>query len=58
MTGKSSFLIVEKSRTGNMIGKLRSEASTILCVGDSMARVMIGRISKSIRGINGQYAVS
>jgi hypothetical protein len=30
MTGKSSFLIVEKSRTGSMVGKLRNEASTIL----------------------------
>ena len=58
MTGKSSFLIVEKSRTGNMIGKLRSEESTILCVGDSMARVMIGKISKGIRNIDGQYAES
>jgi hypothetical protein len=51
MTGKSSFLIVEKSRTGNIIGKLRSEASTILWVGDSMARFMIGRMSKTVRDI-------
>jgi hypothetical protein len=53
MTGKRSFLIVEKSRTGSMIGRLRNAASTMLCVGDSIARVMIGRISKSVRGIQG-----
>lgn len=45
MTGKSSFLIVEKSSTGRTTGKLRREASTILWVGDSMPRRTIGRIS-------------
>lgn len=30
MTGNNSFLIVEKSRTGSRIGRLRNEASTIL----------------------------
>jgi len=45
MTGKSSFFIVEKSRTGRMVGKLRKEASTMLCVGDSIAKFMMGRMS-------------
>lgn len=37
-TGKSSFLIVLKSRIGRMVGKVLSAASTSGCVGDSMAR--------------------
>lgn len=45
MTGNNSFLIVEKSRIGRMIGKLRSAASTMVCVGDSMAKCMIGSMS-------------
>lgn len=47
ITGKTSFLIVEKSSTGRITGKLRREASTMLCVGDSMARKIMGRISVS-----------
>jgi hypothetical protein len=46
ITGNSSFLMVEKSRTGRMIGRLLSDASTILWVGDSIARCIIGRISR------------
>lgn len=46
MTGKSSFLIVEKSRIGRTIGKLRKAASTNPCVGDSMEIATIGKISK------------
>lgn len=45
ITGKSSFLMVLKSRTGRMIGRLRSAASTMECVGDSMASWIMGRIS-------------
>ena len=45
MTGNRSFLMVEKSRTGRITGKHRREASTILCVGDSMARRIMGRMS-------------
>lgn len=45
MTGNSSFLIVEKSRIGRIIGRLRRAASTMVCVGDSMAKCMIGSIS-------------
>ena len=48
MTGNSSFLIVEKSKTGRMTGKLRRAASTIVWVGDSIARCMIGRMSLSV----------
>lgn len=46
ITGKSSFLMVEKSRTGSTTGKLLNAASTIVWVGDSIARCIIGRISK------------
>jgi len=46
ITGKSSFLMVEKSNTGNIRGRLLNEASTMLCVGDSIAKCIIGRISK------------
>ncbi len=46
MTGNSSFLMVEKSNTGNIRGRLLNEASTILCVGDSIAKCIIGRISE------------
>lgn len=45
MMGNSSFLIVEKSSTGRMTGRLRKEASTIVWVGDSMARIIMGSIS-------------
>lgn len=45
MTGNRSFLMVEKSSTGRITGKLRREASTILWVGDSMASRIMGRIS-------------
>jgi len=48
MTGKSSFFIVEKSRTGRMVGRLRNEASTMLCVGDSIANCIMGRMSRKI----------
>ena len=48
MTGNSSFLIVEKSKTGRMTGKLRRAASTIVWVGDSIARCMIGSMSLSV----------
>ena len=45
MTGKSSFFIVEKSSTGKIAGRLRNEASTMLCVGDSIAKCIMGSIS-------------
>lgn len=45
ITGNNSFLIVEKSRTGRMVGRLLSDASTILCVDDSMARWIMGKMS-------------
>lgn len=45
MIGKSSFLMVEKSITGRITGKLLNEASTMLWVGDSIARCIIGRMS-------------
>lgn len=45
MTGKSSFLMVLKSRIGNAIGKLLRAESTSACVGDSMEMWIIGRIS-------------
>lgn len=51
MTGNRSFLMVEKSSTGRITGKLRREASTILCVGDSMARRIMGRMSVTESGI-------
>ena len=45
ITGKSSFLIVLKSSTGSTTGKLRRAASTIECVGHSIAANMTGSIS-------------
>lgn len=45
-TGNSSFFIVLKSSTGRITGRLRSAASTIEWVGDSIARCIIGRISR------------
>lgn len=46
ITGNNSFLIVLKSRTGRTTGKLRRAASTIECVGHSIAAIMTGSISK------------
>lgn len=46
MIGNSSFLMVLKSRTGKMTGKLRSEASINDGVGDSIAARMIGSTSR------------
>ncbi len=46
ITGNSSFLMVEKSRMGRMMGREWREASTMPWVGDSIARWMMGRISK------------
>ena len=43
--GKSSFLMVEKSRTGRMMGSMLRDLSTREWVGDSRARRMMGRIS-------------
>jgi len=51
ITGNSSFFIVEKSMTGSILGRLLSAASTILCVGDSMARWMIGRMSGNFQSV-------
>ena len=51
ITGNRSFFMVEKSSTGRITGRLRREASTILCVGDSMARRIMGRISVVRLGI-------
>lgn len=44
--GNSSFLIVLKSKTGNMTGRPRKAASTSEGVGDSMATKTIGRTSR------------
>ena len=44
-TGKSSFLMVLKSRIGRMAGILLNAASTIECVGHSIAAMIIGNIS-------------
>lgn len=48
MIGNNSFLMVEKSITGRITGRHRSEASTMLCVGDSIARCIMGRISVEV----------
>lgn len=45
MTGNSSFLMVLKSSTGRTVGKDLRPASTSGGVGDSMARMMMGRTS-------------
>lgn len=37
ITGKSSFLVVEKSRTGSIVGKVLRDTSMTECVGDSRA---------------------
>ena len=55
MMGNSSFLIVEKSSTGRMTGRLRKEASTIVWVGDSMARIIMGSISGTRLVIESKY---
>lgn len=47
-TGKSSFLMVLKSRTGRMDGSVRSAASTMECVGHSTAARTTGRISDKV----------
>ena len=54
ITGNNSFFMVLKSRTGRMTGKLRSAASTIEWVGDSMASWIIGRISAVVSMMNWQ----
>ena len=54
ITGNNSFFMVLKSRTGRMIGRLRSAASTIEWVGDSMASWMMGRISALVSMMNWQ----
>lgn len=51
ITGNSSFLIVLKSSIGSIMGKARSAASTIACVGDSMARTTRGRISTDLSAL-------
>lgn len=58
ITGNNSFLIVEKSRTGRMVGRLLSDASTMLCVGDSIARWIIGKMSKEKLAITDEIPLS
>lgn len=48
MIGNNSFFMVEKSITGSITGKHLNEASTMLCVGDSIARCMMGRMSAAV----------
>lgn len=48
MTGNSSFFIVLKSSTGSTTGRLRRAASTIECVGHSIAAIMTGSMSEEI----------
>ena len=43
--GKRSFFIVEKSRTGRMIGRVLRDLSTSEWVGDSSPRRMMGSMS-------------
>ena len=47
-TGKSSFLMVLKSRTGRTLGRHWSAAPTRTGVGDSRAAKMIGRMSSDV----------
>lgn len=51
MTGKSSFLMVLKSRIGKIAGSPRMATSTKAGVGDSTAVMRIGKISKTISTI-------
>lgn len=52
ITGNSSFLMVLKSRTGRITGRTLSAASTTAGVGDSMAVITIGRMSR--RGVSSE----
>ena len=47
-TGNNSFFMVLKSRTGSTEGSVRIDASTMECVGHSMAAIMTGRMSASL----------
>lgn len=47
-TGKSSFLMVLKSRTGRTLGRHWSAAPTRTGVGDSRAAKMMGRMSSIV----------
>jgi len=54
MTGNSSLLIELKSKTGNIVGKLRNAASTRLGVLDSNATNTTGRISIQCQSHSGR----